>query len=70
MPVNVAHLRELAGNPAATGYVPVHPDTLRSIADEFDRLHHAIEYATETLEGGGKVKDALAELRRSSAPSA
>lgn len=31
-------LRDYAANPAASGMVPVHPDTLRKAADEIERL--------------------------------
>lgn len=36
---SASELRKWAGHPAESGYVPVHPTTLRALADELDRLN-------------------------------
>jgi hypothetical protein len=59
MTVNTTGLRALADEPAANGFVPVHPDTLRDVADQIDRLRTAVRnmldapgYALDEWSGG------------------
>jgi hypothetical protein len=38
--VDEVFIRQLADNPAENGFVPVHPSTLRALADELARLRN------------------------------
>lgn len=40
--VNIDQLRAWADHPAANHMVPIHPDTLRAVADEIERLRAAL----------------------------
>ena len=62
-------LRKWADNPAASGFVPIHPGTLRALADEIDRLkrHDARSRRTLSVELGialNEWKDAGAPVER------
>lgn len=52
-PPSADELREWASHPAATGYVPVHPATLRAIAKDLERWRDAYENMRDFAQANG-----------------
>lgn len=44
-----AYLRDLADNPASSGFTPVHPETLREAAEEIEKLRRTVDNAWQRL---------------------